>query len=199
MSHLFTFLYDEVVPVLRSLALITGPNKNVRERKVDHLALMAIYSTTQTFAEKHRYQSAHLNCVCQWLGTYGSRARCDSFQDCIWLPGSQKVADFIQSIAKQWIPFQSYRWCRLRISYRFTNIGQVSVESDNFCALIWHQNPIVWLSWKFILNMKLSWLSQLKRFPTHSICTVFGESFYWFLLWRILLWIEVFYNSIEIG
>jgi len=136
MSHLFTFLYDEVVPVLRSLALITGPNKNVRERKVDHLALMAIYSTTQTFAEKHRYQSAHLNCVCQWLGTYGSRARCDSFQDCIWLPGSQKVADFIQSIAKQWIPFQSYRLCRLRISYRFTNIGQVSVESDNFCALM---------------------------------------------------------------
>ena len=111
-------------------------------------------------------------CIEQRSETCDSLAICVSFQNCIWLSGLQTnlcrlSLKYCKTANTSRMASQSYHWCRLQLSC--SPINQVCVESEDFCSPMWHQCLIVWLSWKPILHMSLSWLTQPKGFPTPGI------------------------------
>ena len=55
------------------------------------------------------------------------------------------------------------------------NISQVSFESYYFCIFMWHQYPIVWLSWKFILEYENFMALSAKKVPDSWVIRISGE------------------------
>ena len=114
-------------------------NTNQPFHYLQHLLSSYIPAYWENDLLKNQRQAISL--IFPWLsldqrsGTYGSRAICGSFQDCIWLSSLQRnlsrlSPNHCKTENTSRMAFQSYHRCRLQLSH--SPINEVSVKSEDF-------------------------------------------------------------------
>ena len=119
-------------------------------------------------ADCWQYNSWYFHPLGQRSRAYESRARCVSFQDCIWLPDSQTnlsrlSSKYCKTANTSIKAFQGYYWCCIQLSN--CSIGQVSDELEHFVVSCDTSAQLYGSRGTQFLNIRLSRLSLPNRFP----------------------------------